>query len=93
MILAADDPVALAATEAVHRGDVDTLRKLLDEHSGWPPRSSASTPTACRGPCSTPRPTGQAISRTTPLDAAARNETSALVDWLRARGAVPTADP
>jgi uncharacterized protein len=34
MILAADDPVALAATEAVHRGDVDTLRKLLDEHSG-----------------------------------------------------------
>jgi ankyrin repeat protein len=29
---------------------------------------------------------------TTPLDAAARNEMSALVDWLRARGAEPAAD-
>jgi uncharacterized protein len=34
VILATDDPVAVAATDAVHRGDVDTLRKLLDEHPG-----------------------------------------------------------
>jgi ankyrin repeat protein len=34
MILAADDPVAVAATEAVHRGDVDTLRRMLDEQPG-----------------------------------------------------------
>ncbi len=34
MILAADDPVAVAATEAVHRGDVDALRRMLDEQPG-----------------------------------------------------------
>ncbi len=34
MILAADDPVAIAATEAVQRGDLDTLQRMLDEHPG-----------------------------------------------------------
>jgi len=34
MILAADDPVAVAATEAVQRGDLDTLRRMLDERPG-----------------------------------------------------------
>jgi ankyrin repeat protein len=31
LILAADDPLALAATDAVKRGDLDVLRRLLDE--------------------------------------------------------------
>ena len=31
LILAADDPVAVAATEAVQRGDLDTLRRMLAE--------------------------------------------------------------
>jgi ankyrin repeat protein len=34
MILAADDPVAAAATEAVHRGDLVALRRMLDENPG-----------------------------------------------------------
>jgi uncharacterized protein len=31
VVLAADDPAAVAATEAVQRGDVDALRRMLDE--------------------------------------------------------------
>jgi uncharacterized protein len=34
MLLAGDDPLAVAATEAVHRGDLDRLRALLNEHPG-----------------------------------------------------------
>jgi ankyrin repeat protein len=29
-----DDPLAVAAVEAIHAGDVDQLRRLLDEHAG-----------------------------------------------------------
>jgi uncharacterized protein len=34
LIFAADDPVALSSTEAVQRGDVEALRRMLDEHPG-----------------------------------------------------------
>src|SRR5262245_45317917 len=32
LILSADDPLAVSATEAVQAGDLDTLKKLLAEH-------------------------------------------------------------
>ncbi len=31
-VIAVDDPLAVAAVEAIHHGDVDTLRQLLHEH-------------------------------------------------------------
>jgi hypothetical protein len=34
MVLRADDPLALAATEAVQTGDLETLARLLAEHPG-----------------------------------------------------------
>ena len=34
MILAADDPLAVAATRAVQEGDLDRLTALLDENPG-----------------------------------------------------------
>src|SRR5690606_21044500 len=34
LVLAADDPLAVAATEAVQAGELDELRRLLDEHPG-----------------------------------------------------------
>ena len=33
-LVAADDPVAMAATNAVQSGDLDALRQLLDDHPG-----------------------------------------------------------
>ena len=34
MVLKADDPLAVAATEAVQTGDLETLGRLLTEHPG-----------------------------------------------------------
>jgi hypothetical protein len=60
ILLAADDPLAVAATTAVQAGDLDTLTRLLDDNPELAAAGSATTP--CRARCCTRQPTGPTTS-------------------------------
>jgi hypothetical protein len=46
MMIAVDDPLAEAVVAAIHAGDTEALRRLLDEHPGL---ASARLGAACGG--------------------------------------------
>jgi hypothetical protein len=65
VLLAGDDPLAVAATKAVQSGDLDHLRALLNEHPGLARADIGDRgPLGMSGRCSTLPRTGRVITRT-----------------------------
>ena len=68
MLLAGDDPLAVAATRAVQGGDLEALRELLTALSILAlrtPRLVTTIRVACADRCFTQLPTGPVTTQTT----------------------------
>lgn len=72
LVLAADDPLAIEATQAVQAGDLDRLAQLLEDNRALATARIGVWP--------------DGMSRTL-LHAARRSEATEVVDWLLAQGA------